>query len=468
MLIPEKNYSFVEEYPKNKLTLKKFIKEIYYRMMYDDISLLSANLSYYFILSILPLLVVALALTPYFNINQDYLLMKINTLAPGVLGDYIFSMISEVLNNKSNTLLTFGIIFTLWSASNGIYGLMYAFNIAFRVKEERMWFVVKLISIIFTVIIMIAMFIMLILLVFGRQITWLLFHKFNFDEQFYNIWNYVTYLLPLFFTFFIFVFLYVLATNVKLKISHAMPGAFFATISWIVLSKMFGYYIDHFSNYIKTYGSIGAIMLFVMWLYFTGYVLIIGAEINAILYNYKVENRKFYETHVSLNKGDDSMVKEIYLAGGCFWGVEGYFQQLDGVIETRVGYSNGNTKNTSYKKIKDTDHAEVIYLKYNPNIITLDEIFQHYFRIIDPVSINKQGADIGRQYRTGIYYIDDETKNEALSFINNLQKNYDKKIAVEVQKVNNYVDAEEYHQKYLDKNPTGYCHVDLSLAKKEL
>ncbi|MBF0713314.1 peptide-methionine (S)-S-oxide reductase MsrA [Gemella sp. GH3] len=162
------------------------------------------------------------------------------------------------------------------------------------------------------------------------------------------------------------------------------------------------------------------------------------------------------------------MINEIYLAGGCFWGVEGYFQQLDGVVETRVGYSNGTTKNTSYKKVNETDHAEVIYLKYDTNIITLNEIFHHYFRIIDPVSVNKQGEDVGRQYRTGIYYSDENTKKEALSYINELQKSYDKKIAVEVQEVNNYVDAEEYHQKYLDKNPTGYCHIDLSLAKKEL
>lgn len=302
MLIPEKTYSFIEDKPRNKLTFKKFCKEIYYRVMYDEISFQAANLSYYFILSILPMLLVALALTPYFNIDQDYLLEKINSIAPGVLGDYIFGMISEVLNNKSNTILTFGIIFTLWSASNGIYGLMYAFNMSFRVREERMWIIVKFISVILTVIIMLAMFVMLVLLVFGKQITWLLFHKFNFDEGFYTMWNYVTYLLPLLFTFVIFIFLYTLATNLKLKIKIVAPGALFASISWIVLSKLFGYYIDHFSNYIKTYGSIGAIMLFIMWLYLTGYVLILGAQINAILYNYKVEHRKFEETHVYLKE----------------------------------------------------------------------------------------------------------------------------------------------------------------------
>lgn len=298
MLIPDKNYSFVEEAPKNKLTLKKFAKELYYRMMHDELSLTSANLSYYFILSFLPMIVVALAITPYFNIDQTYVLNKIETVAPGILGEQIFGLIAEVLNNRNDTLITLGILFTLWSASNGIYGLMYAFNISFRVKEERMWITVKLISIIITLIIMVAMFVMLLLLVFGKQVAWLLFHKFSLDDSFYVVWSYITYILPFFFTFFIFIFIYILATNIKIKFKIAAPGALFATIAWIIISKLFGYYIDHFSNYIKTYGSIGAIMLFIMWLYFTGYILIIGAEINAILYNYRVENRMFEETQV--------------------------------------------------------------------------------------------------------------------------------------------------------------------------
>lgn len=86
------------------------------------------------------------------------------------------------------------------------------------------------------------------------------------------------------------------------------------------------------------------------------------------------------------------MIKEVYLAGGCFWGVEGYFAQLNGVIETKVGYSNGQTEKTNYNLIKSTDHAEVIYLKYNDEILPLTDVLRHYFRIIDPTSVNKQGG----------------------------------------------------------------------------
>ena len=299
MFIPEKNYSFYEENPKGKLTLKKFVKEMYYRLMYDEISLLSANLSYYFILSLFPMLIVALALTPYFKIDQQFLLEKIQNFAPGDLGNYLFYMISEVLNNKNNTIITVGIVFTLCSASSGIYGIIIAFNNAFRVRDGRIWIVTKLISVVITALFLVGMFVVLALVVFGKQLTYLLFHKFNLDEGFYNLWSVLNYSFPILFTFIVFVFLYIMGPNLKLKAISILPGSIFATVSWTLVSRLFGYYIDHFSSYIKTYGTIGAFMAFIIWLYITGYILIIGAEINAIFHNYKVEHRVFEETHTT-------------------------------------------------------------------------------------------------------------------------------------------------------------------------
>lgn len=267
MFIPEKNYSFYEDNPKGKLTIKKFVKEMYYRLMYDEISLLSANLTYYFILSLFPMLIVALALTPYFKIDQQFLLEKIQNYAPGALGDYLFDMISEVLNNKNNTIITVGIVFTLWSASSGIYGIIIAFNNAFRVRDGRIWIVTKIISVILTALFLVGMFLALALIVFGKQLTYLLFHKFNLDEGFYNLWSVINYTLPLLFIFFVFMFLYTMGPNLKLKAISILPGALFATLSWSIVSRLFGYYIDHFSSYIKTYGTIGAFMAFILWLY---------------------------------------------------------------------------------------------------------------------------------------------------------------------------------------------------------
>ena len=299
MFIPEKNYSFYDDNPKGKLTIKKFVKEMYYRLMYDEISLLSANLSYYFILSLFPMLIVALALTPYFKIDQQFLLEKIQNFAPGDLGDYLFDMISEVLNNKNNTIITVGIVFTLWSASSGIYGIIIAFNNAFRVRDGRIWIVTKLISVVITALFLVGMFVVLALVVFGKQLTYLLFHKFNLNEGFYNLWSVLNYSFPILFTFIVFVFLYIMGPNLKLKAISILPGSIFATVSWTLISRLFGYYIDHFSSYIKTYGTIGAFMAFIIWLYITGYILIIGAEINAIFHNYRVEHRVFEETHTT-------------------------------------------------------------------------------------------------------------------------------------------------------------------------
>lgn len=161
-------------------------------------------------------------------------------------------------------------------------------------------------------------------------------------------------------------------------------------------------------------------------------------------------------------------MKEIYLAGGCFWGVEAYFSRIDGVIETTVGYANGKTESTTYYDIPHTGHSETVFVKYDPKRVSLETILEYYFNIIDPLSVNKQGNDIGTQYRTGIYYVDVADKNSIDAFIKNEQKKYSAPIAVEVLPLKNYILAEEYHQDYLAKNPNGYCHIDLSSVPSTL
>lgn len=161
----------------------------------------------------------------------------------------------------------------------------------------------------------------------------------------------------------------------------------------------------------------------------------------------------------------------LYLAGGCFWGVEGYFKELDGVRDTEVGYANGNTKETQYEKLKETDHAETVKITFDTHVLSVDELLDHYFRIIDPTSVNRQGNDVGRQYRTGIYY-EKEADSALVSKIERrlkmLQAHLQAPVAIELAPLSNWMTAEEYHQDYLDKNPNGYCHIDLSLAQKPL
>lgn len=159
-------------------------------------------------------------------------------------------------------------------------------------------------------------------------------------------------------------------------------------------------------------------------------------------------------------------MKEIYLAGGCFWGLEEYFSQIQGIIKTRVGYANGQVETTSYQLLKQTDHAETLYLTYDETVISLREILLYYFRVIDPFSVNQQGADKGRQYRTGIYYVNAVDLPTIQVVMAEQESLFGRgPLAVEVETLQHFIDAEEYHQDYLKKNPTGYCHIDVTQAK---
>jgi peptide methionine sulfoxide reductase msrA/msrB len=153
-------------------------------------------------------------------------------------------------------------------------------------------------------------------------------------------------------------------------------------------------------------------------------------------------------------------IKEIYLGAGCFWGTEEAFRQLSGVVSTEVGYANGDSSNTSYGEISKTGHAEVLKLRYDSNRIRLAEILDRYFLIIDPLAVNRQGNDTGRQYRTGIYYSDETDLPIIKATIDYQNELHGGEVAVETEEVKNYVRAEEYHQKYLVKNPGGYCHIN--------
>lgn len=162
-------------------------------------------------------------------------------------------------------------------------------------------------------------------------------------------------------------------------------------------------------------------------------------------------------------------MQQIWLAGGCFWGVEAYFQQLKGVLSTRVGYGQGFTDNPTYKEVCSgaTGYTEVCEVTYDKAVLPLTKILEHFFRIIDPTTLNRQGADTGTQYRTGVYYQTPAEKTIIANFIEMMQGRYRDAIIVEVEPVNRFYPAEDYHQKYLQNTLGGYCHVNLNLAKPE-
>ena len=159
-------------------------------------------------------------------------------------------------------------------------------------------------------------------------------------------------------------------------------------------------------------------------------------------------------------------MKTIYLAGGCFWGVQKYLDQFSGVISTETGYANGPDQAPSYQDVcRSSGHAETVRVVYDERIISLTKLLKFYFLVIDPLSVNRQGNDVGIQYRTGIYYTEEQQLPEIEAVYREEEEKTGEKLAVEVEPIRNFFPAEEYHQKYLDKNPGGYCHIPRAFFK---
>lgn len=171
------------------------------------------------------------------------------------------------------------------------------------------------------------------------------------------------------------------------------------------------------------------------------------------------------EANMAVNEED---LHTIYLAGGCFWGIEAYLKKLPGVYKTDVGYANGTTENPTYEQVcsNNTGYAETVMVVYDTTRISTEQILEGFFRVVDPVSVDKQGNDRGNQYRSGIYYVDEADKDTAAAVIAVQQEKYEEEIATEVLPLVTFYLAEDYHQDYLDKNPGGYCHINLNDADK--
>lgn len=156
-------------------------------------------------------------------------------------------------------------------------------------------------------------------------------------------------------------------------------------------------------------------------------------------------------------------MRKIYLAAGCFWGAQEYLKRIEGVSETVVGYANSHFYNPMYEDVcnGDINAVETVEVVYDDNIVSLNALLDYYFKVIDPTSLNRQGNDVGTQYRTGIYFIDDDDELLIKDYICSIKDNYNDEIVTEVKKLENFFIAEEYHQNYLTKNPGGYCHIKL-------
>ena len=156
-------------------------------------------------------------------------------------------------------------------------------------------------------------------------------------------------------------------------------------------------------------------------------------------------------------------MKEIYFAGGCFWGVEHFFKGVDGVSDATPGYANGNTENPTYKEVytDTTGFAETVRVRYNPDRVSLDFLTRMFFTVTDPLTLNRQGHDEGTRYRSGVFYVNEEDRPVVEAVFNEVSAKLGVPLVTQLEPLKNFYPAEEYHQDYLDKNPDGYCHLPL-------
>lgn len=264
------------------------IRLLWHRIYEDDLPGLSAQLAYYFLLSLFPLLIVLFTLIPYIPIPQQDMLGMIREFAPVDAMQFIEKTINEIMRHRSGGLLSFGIIGTIWSASNGINAIVRAFNKAYNVPESRSFIVARGMAILLTFGMIFVFLFALVLPIFGREIGVFVFSQFGYTDQFIRLWNTLSLVVSAIILFIIFTGLYWVAPNVKLRCRSAFPGAAFATLGWIISSLGFSFYVGNFSNYSLTYGSIGAIIVLMIWLYISAFIIILGGEINAF---YSEKNR---------------------------------------------------------------------------------------------------------------------------------------------------------------------------------
>jgi len=170
----------------------------------------------------------------------------------------------------------------------------------------------------------------------------------------------------------------------------------------------------------------------------------------------------------STKRVGDEGVSTIYLAGGCFWGVEKYMSLVNGVLDAEAGYANGTTESPTYRDVTTgrTGFTETVRVEYDPDVAPLPFLLDLFYKAIDPTTLNRQGNDVGTQYRSGVYYADPADRPIVEESLVQLQEQYEKTVVVESGPLTSYTSAEDYHQDYLDKNPGGYCHIGLDLFQK--
>ncbi|QZT35157.1 YihY/virulence factor BrkB family protein [Caldalkalibacillus thermarum TA2.A1] len=260
-----------------------FIKTLFERFMRHEIPDLAAQLSFYFLLSLFPFLLFAITLLAYLPLSTDYVLFMIGQYVPMESTDLVEENIRRVLDVQRPELLSFSLLFALWSASHGSYAIMRALNRAYDVEEERSFLRARVVAVLLILGMFVVFLVALILPVFGRALGLALFNVVGLSDEFLRMWHVIRWWISLFVIVLVFMYLYILAPNTTLRLREVWIGAVVAAMGWHLISLGFSYYVDNFANFTAMYGGIGGVVVFMLWLYLAGMMLLLGGEINSTL-----------------------------------------------------------------------------------------------------------------------------------------------------------------------------------------
>jgi len=260
-----------------------FVKELITRIKKVDVTGLGSQLAFFFLLSLFPLLIFIFTLLPYLNLDQSEIFLFIRDFAPDSVALLIEETLGDILSSRNSGLLSIGAVATIWSASKGMNALTKALNLSYFKEETRSFIVARGMSIVFTVMLIAVFVIAFVLPVFGQQIGVFAFSYLGLEENFLKVWTSIRLLIPAVLIFMVFSLIYWLVPNLKLRFKSIIPGSIFATVGWILTSLAFSYYVNNYGNYSSTYGSIGAIIVLMMWLYFSAIILMLGGQLNAVM-----------------------------------------------------------------------------------------------------------------------------------------------------------------------------------------
>ncbi|QQZ59319.1 YihY/virulence factor BrkB family protein [Paenibacillus sonchi] len=260
-----------------------FFRQLYQKMKLDDVQGISAQLTYYLILSLFPFLIFIMTLIGYAHISVEDKIRDLEQIMPAEAISIIEEILKDVAEGRSQALLSFGMLATLWAASKGINAIIKGLNRAYDIEESRVFWKIRAIAFLATLFIGLVVLLSILLLVLGTWLKTQVFLLIDLPYGFQKIWDLLQYAVPLFVMFLVFTLLYWIAPSRRLTLKEVMPGAMFATLGWIITSILFSVYVNQFSNFTETYGSLGGVMILLIWLYISSIIILAGGEINAIL-----------------------------------------------------------------------------------------------------------------------------------------------------------------------------------------